>query len=159
MNPGRLLDFAWHQPARVVRVPGPHAIGGVHRGVSLTNHWERLGVSSLGVMEAFARSCPDTPEAARVGQRLAEKVFLSWRRLPRGFPPEFKTRELDIWQRLYQDRDWRSLGRRFSQILAPALDLVAAARLLGRLQRQPHNKVPTMDDASFRQLLSALPPP
>ena len=51
---------------RAMHVPGPHTIVGTHPGARLTNHWERLAVASLAVMEAFARSCPATTKTVRV---------------------------------------------------------------------------------------------
>lgn len=73
--------------ARVVKVPGPHALIGRHPGERLTDHWERLGVASLAVMEDFARACPAGPDTAAARQLVAEKAFGSWRRLPRDFSP------------------------------------------------------------------------
>ena len=147
------------RPAQVVHVPGAHAIGGMHRGVRLTNHWEQLGVASLAVMEAFARSCPDMPAAARARQFVAEKAFASWRALPRDFSPEFGERLLAVWRRLGRGTDWRRLGGPCFRILGAALGPVGAARLLGRMRGHSYGSVRTMDDAAFQALLSALPPP
>jgi glycosyltransferase involved in cell wall biosynthesis len=147
------------RPARVVRVSGPHAISGMHRGERLTNHWERLGVASLAVMEAFARACPDTPATARARQLVAEKAFTSWRRLPQGFSPEFGRRILTVWRRLDRRADCRRLGGPFFRSLAWPFGPVGAARLLGMVRRRSYGHVRTMDDASVRQLLLALPPP
>lgn len=147
------------RPARLVRVPGAHAIGGMHRGVRLTNHWERLGVASLAVMEAFARTCPDTPATARARQLVAEKAFASWRALPRDFSSEFCERELVVWRQLGRRADWRRLGGPCFRILGGALGPVGAARLLGWMRGHSYGSVRTMDDASFQELLSALPRP
>jgi hypothetical protein len=147
------------RPARVVRVPGPHTICGVHRGARLTNHWERLGVASLGVMEAFARSCPDTPATAPVRQLVAEKAFASWRRLPRGFSGEFSRRELGIWRRLDRNADLSRLGGAGFRGLGRLLGPVGAARVLKLVQSQSYERFRTMDDESFRQLMAALPSP
>jgi glycosyltransferase involved in cell wall biosynthesis len=147
------------RPARVVKVPGPLAIGGRHPDSRLSNHWERLGVASLGVMEAFARTCPDTPATAHARQLVAEKAFVSWRRLPRRFSSEFSRRQLNLWRRLSRRNDPARLGGRIFQSLARLLGPFGAARLLRLAQSQPYSRVRTMDDESFRQLLAMLPPP
>lgn len=147
------------RPARVVKVPGPHTIIGLHPGVRLTSHWENLGVASLAVQEAFARACPDTPEPAHVRQLVAEKAFVAWRRLPRGFSPEFGRRLLGIWRRLNRKTDLSRLGGGGFQMLGRLMGPVGAARVLKLMQNQPYARVRTMDDESFRQLLATLPPP
>jgi hypothetical protein len=144
---------------RAVRVPGPHTIGGTHPGARLTNHWEKLGVASLAVMEAFARTCPDTPDAPRARQFVAEKAFGAWRKLPRGFSPEFCKRELEIWRRLSPAIRRNRLGGRFFQQLARVLGPVNAARLLRCVQNSPYTRCRTLDDETLQRLLAALPAP
>jgi Glycosyl transferase family 2 len=145
--------------ARVVKVPGPHTIIGLHPGVRLTGHWERLGTASLAVQEAFARAGAAAPEAAQSRQLAAEKAFGAWRRLPRDFSPEFGQRLLGIWRRLNRNIDLSRLGGGGFQILARVVGPVAAARILKLAQNQPYARVRTMDDESFRQLMATLPPP
>jgi hypothetical protein len=147
------------RPARVVKVPGPHTIIGLHPGVRLTSHWENLGVASLAVQEAFARACAAAPEAAQVRQLAAEKAFGAWRRLPRGFSPEFGRHLLGIWRRLNWNTDLSRLGGGGFQILGRLIGPVDAARVLKLVQNQPYAPVRTMDDESFRQLMTTLPPP
>lgn len=147
------------RPARVVKVPGPHTIIGLHPGARLTSHWERLGAASLAVQEAFGRACAAAPEAAQVRQLVAEKAFGAWRRLPRGFAPEFGRRLLGVWRRLKRNTDLSRLGGGGFQILGRLFGPVGAARVLKLVQNQPYARVRTMDDESFRQLLATLPPP
>jgi hypothetical protein len=147
------------RPARVVKVLGPHTIIGLHPGARLTSHWERLGVASLAVQEAFARACAAAPAAAHVRQLVAEKAFGAWRRLPRGFSPDFGRRLLGVWRRLNQNTDLSKLGGRGFQILGRLLGPVGAACLLRFIQNQRLASVRTMDDEAFRQLLAKLPPP
>jgi hypothetical protein len=146
------------QPSRAVKVPGPHTIIGSHPGTRLTNHWERLGVASLAVMEAFARTCPRTPATAHARQLVAEKAFQAWRRLPRGFSREFDRRELEVWRTLRQNRDTAMLGGKAFQLLARGLGPVAAARLLRSWQNGSYEDCRTMDDAAVATLLARLPP-
>ena len=145
------------RPGRAVRVPGPHTIVGSHPGARLTNHWEKLGAASLAVMEAFARACPATPEAARARRLAGEVAFRSWRRLPRDFSPEFCARQLAIWRKLAPGYS-PALGGGFFRLLARALDPERVGRILRRLQARPYAESRTMSDAEFAQLLRALPP-
>jgi glycosyltransferase involved in cell wall biosynthesis len=145
------------RPARVLRVPGPDAVVGVHPGARLTNHWERLGAASLAVMEAFARTVPDTPATADARRRVAARAFGAWRRLPRDFAPEFGARLLRVWRRLGSPR--RELGGRNFQMAALALGPERAGRWFRWRQAQPYSASRTMSDASFAALLGALPPP
>ena len=148
------------RPGRVVYVPGPRAIIGQHPDARLTNHWEKLGVAALAVMEAFARSCPaDTPHARRARQLVGEKAFASWRRLPRHFSPEFSRRTLALWRTLTFATLTPALGGCLFQKLAHVLGPVAAARLLHRFQAGPYESCRTMADADLARLLAALPPP
>ena len=146
------------RPARVVKVPGPHSIIGCHPGARLTNQWEKLGVASLAVMEAFAGTCPPTPAAPRARQLVAEKAFGAWRRLPRGFSPEFCARELAIWRQLDSVGRFDRLGGKVFQSLAFLFGPVGAARLMRFWQNRPYAKIRTLDDAGLAQLLARLPP-
>lgn len=148
------------RPGRVVYVPGPLAIIGQHPDARLTHCWERLGVASLAVMEAFARTCPSDTSPALAARRLVgEKAFGSWRRLPRGFSPEFATRTLNLWRRLADHHPSPALGGRLFQSLARLLGPVAAARLLHRFQAGPYAACRTLSDAEFGRLLATLPAP
>ena len=147
------------RPARVVKVPGPHTLIGLHPGARLTSHWERLAVASLAVQEAFARSCPTTPTGLRARQLAAEKAFVAWRRLPSDFSPEYRDRQLAIWRRLHGPVDLWRLGGRTFRWLAAAVGPVTAARWIRRRRDVPYARVRTMDDGAFRDLLAALPPP
>ena len=147
------------RPACIVKVPGCHTIVGVHPGTRLTNHWEKLGVASLAVMEAFARTCPETPDAACARQRVAEKAFASWRRLPRGFPSEFCSRELAVWRQLDRGGDRGKIGGSGFRAFARIFGSVWAGRLLALVQNGRYADCRTLDDAALQQLLGTLPPP
>lgn len=148
------------RPGRVVYVPGPRAIIGQHPDARLTNHWERLGVASLAVMEAFARTCPaDTTAARRARQFVGEKAFGSWRRLPREFSPAFATRTLNLWRTLADSALTPALGGGLFQKLARVLGPVTAARLLHRFQAAPYASCRTLSDADLNRLLATIPPP
>lgn len=146
-------------PARVVYVPGPHTIIGVHPGVRLTNHWENLAVASLAVLEAFARSCTSTTaEARRARELTAEAAFRAWRALPDGMTEAYSNRLLQIWKQLGPGRssEWGSRGfQAAARVLGPA----TTARCLRRLRPRPYEAVRTVSDTEFKQLLDRLPTP
>jgi glycosyltransferase involved in cell wall biosynthesis len=147
------------RPARVVHVPGPLTITGVHPTARLTNHWERLAIASLAVIEAFARSVPATADNARVRRLVGEKAFCSWRRLPRNFCPIYEERLLAVWRLLAgSPADASALGggsfQRVSALLGPEI----AGKVFRRWQNRPYDTIRTMPDHEVRALLSALPP-
>ncbi len=146
------------RPARVLRVPGPHTVMGLHPGARLTNHWERLGVASLAVMEAFARSVPQTPATADARRRVGARAFGAWRRLPRGFAPEFGERLLHVWRRLGAARS-PDLGGRGFQTAAQAVGAERAGRWFRLWQARPYRASRTMSDEALAALMRALPPP
>ena len=142
---------------RVVHVPGPHTIVGRHPGARLTDSWEKLAIGSLAVMEAFSRSCPATAATARTRRLVGEVAFRSWRRLPRGFSPEYCERIIALWRRLAPGRS-PALGGGFFRALALFLGPESTARLFHRVQSHPYAACRTMSDADFAKLLSVLPP-
>lgn len=147
------------RPAKVIHVPGPRAIIGCHSDTRLTSNWERLGVASLAVMEAFARTTPRSADTLYVRDLVAQKAFRSWRALPRDFSPEFSRRLLMIWQRLHSPhRPLRIGGTRFD-LLAKILGPVAAGRITRRLQNAPYSQCRTISDEELITLLHKLPSP
>ncbi len=145
-------------PARVVHVPGPHTIIGSHPGPRLTGNWEKLGVASLAVMEAFVRHCPAAPEFAHARRLVGEKAFGGWRRLPRDFSPEFGERLLAIWRQLPRG-PLSALGGGGFGLAARLLGPVTAGRLFRRWQSDSYESCRTLPDVDLHRLLAALPPP
>jgi hypothetical protein len=146
------------KPARVVKVPGFFTLIGSHEEARLTNHWERLGVASLAVMEAFARSVPDKPATAESRQRVGDKAFVSWRRLPRGFSPEICARHLSLWRRLSSGQTDQITGQNFAR-LARLIGPVNAGRLFRLWQNKPYREVRTVTDSGLEEMLGKLPVP
>jgi hypothetical protein len=142
---------------KAVKVPGPHTIVGLHPGVRLTNHWERLAIASLAVMEAFARGGPRTAATSKARQLVAEKAFQAWRRLPRGFSAEFVQRELALWRRLNQSTQLPRLGGTSFQRLAKLVGPVPAARLLKLVQNGRYSSCQTMSESAVAELLAKIP--
>ncbi len=146
-------------PARVAKSAGL-ALVGRHPGPRLTNHWERLGVASLAVQEAFARTCPlDTAEGREARSLAAAKALAAWRRLPRGFSPEFSRRLFALWRRSPAPAPRELLGGRAFLAAAALLGAPAAARLFHRIQAGPYSACRTVDDDTLSALLARLPSP
>ena len=147
------------QPGKVIKVPGNHTWIGQHGGARITNQWERMGVASLAVMEAFMRACPITPATRQVRELVAEKAFHSWRALPRDFSPDFQRRRLALWLAQPTAPLARLGGHRFQQ-LARWLGPVPAGRLLRRLRGHSYRSCQTLaDPAQLDQWLGQLPAP
>ena len=147
------------QPAKVIKVSGPHTLIGQHCGSRITNQWEKMGVASLAVMEAFMRACPVNPGTRRVREMVAEKAFNSWRALPRDFSPAFQERMLRLWQAQPTAAPARLGGPQF-QRFARWLGATNAARLLRFLRGHSYRSCRTLDDpALLDRWLAQLPAP
>ena len=146
-------------PARVLKISSGLALVGQHAGTRLTNHWENLGVASLAVMEAFARTCPADAYGRHARALVAAKAFGSWRRLPRGFSPEFSSRLLALWRYAPDRRFDSSMGGSLFRLAARLLGPVGAGHLFRFVQAAPYAAYRTMEDATFTHRLAALPPP
>jgi glycosyltransferase involved in cell wall biosynthesis len=142
---------------KVVKVPGPHTLIGHHGGARLTNHWEKMGVASLAVMEAFDHSCPREEAHRHVRQLLGEKAFSSWRALPYDFCPEFDRRLLALWQRNPRGPLAALGGRRFCQ-LARWIGAAAAGRVFRRINGHNYRSCRTLAEPSVvKQWLAQIP--
>jgi glycosyltransferase involved in cell wall biosynthesis len=138
-------------PARVVKVDAPLTLIGVHEEARYSQHWERLGFAALGVAENFMRRCPETPATANARRLVGERAFDSWRRLPRGFAPEYCRRLLAVW-RAAPGRAQMRLGGPAFGFLSKLFGPVGAGRLL-RLRNTPYGHIRTIDDAELARLL------
>jgi hypothetical protein len=143
-------------PARVAKVDGPLTLQGVHSGLRLSSHWEKLGLGSLAVMLAFTRDCPATAATEPARRALAERAFLAWRALPHGTPREFADRQMEVFLRLPRP-PLAALGGKFFRLLARALGARGAARLLRRWQRPAYEKIRTLPPGEFARLAAQLP--
>lgn len=142
---------------KAIFVPGATAIVGTHPGARLTRNWEKLGIASLAVMEAFARATSDQTGLHGVRQLVAEKAFNSWRRLPRDFSPEFCRRMVNLWQTLHREVRLDRLGGRWFQRLAFVIGPPAAAQIMRRMQIGLYEDCRTLNDEQFRNLLASIP--
>jgi hypothetical protein len=140
-------------PAKVVKIDAPLTLPGEHDEARYSHHWERLGFASLGIMENFMRLCPTTPATAGARRLVGECAFNSWRRLPRGFEPDFGRRLLAIWAAA-PDHAAMRLGGPLFKSLAAIFGYTGAGRIL-RLRNAPYSRIRTIDDAELARLRDA----
>jgi glycosyltransferase involved in cell wall biosynthesis len=140
-------------PARVAKIDAPLTLPGEHDETRYSQHWERLGFASLRIMEVFMERCPATPATATARCLVGECAFNSWRRLPRGFDPDFSRRQLAVW-RAAPHHARMKLGGPLFRCLAAIFGRVGAARLL-RLRNAPYSRIRTIDDAELTRLSAA----
>lgn len=141
-------------PARLVKVDAPLTAIGRHDENRYSGHWEKLGVASLRLMEDFLAACPTSPETASVRTAVGECAFVSWRRLPRDFDPDFDSRLLALWRHTPRGPLSRLGERRFDQ-LARLIGPELAARLLRRFRGHTYASCRTLDDREYRALLAS----
>lgn len=141
----------------VVKTPGPHTIIGHHSGARLTNQWEKLAVASLGVMEAFMRTCPATDQTCKVRQLVGERAFDAWRRLPYDFSDEFDRRLLSLWK-CSPRGSITGLGGAWFGRLARLVGPVSAGRIFRRVRGHSYQSCRTLEDfALFTAWMARLP--
>jgi hypothetical protein len=102
-------------------------------------------------MENFMRLCPATAATAAARRLVGECAFNSWRRLPRGFEPDFTRRLLAVWHAA-PDHAAMRLGGPLFRALAAVFGYVGAGRIL-RLRNAPYARIRTIDDAELARLL------
>ena len=141
------------RPTRVAHVPGALAIIGAHAGPRITGQWEKLGVASLEVMEAFTAACPRDPSSDPARRAVGRAAFEAWRRLPYDFSPVFQRRLLAVWHRAPRIPA-RDLGGPFFARLSRVITVAGAARLLRRLRGQPYSASRTLEPAALDRLLA-----
>jgi hypothetical protein len=144
-------------PGKAVKVPGNLAATGPHEESRFSQCWEKLGVASLGIDEAFTEVCPKTAETEALRRTLGAVAFRSWRMLPADVLPEFDRRMLAIWRKAPPSRP-SELGGTSFRLVARVLGWVKAGRLFRRLQRPTYAQCKTLrDEAEFAELLAKLP--
>jgi glycosyltransferase involved in cell wall biosynthesis len=141
-------------PAVSVKIDEPLSLIGVHDQERYSQSWERLGCAALRLAERFMAATSHLSDYSVLRARLlaGECAFDSWRRLPRGFAPEYRRRILNIWREAPHGPHARLGGPLFSA-LATLLGPVAAGGLL-RLRNAPYARSRTVDDATLARLLN-----
>ncbi|HWA10693.1 MAG TPA: glycosyltransferase family 2 protein [Opitutaceae bacterium] len=140
-------------PGSVAKIDEPLTVIGQHDEERFSQHWERLGVASLKLMEAFSGLCPPTEATRQARMLVGERAFNSWRRLPRGFSAEFCRRQLAVW-RSAPDHSRMELGGPLFRALARVLGPVGAGHLLRR-RNAPYDGIRTISDEELTRLLAS----
>jgi hypothetical protein len=145
-------------PAKVRKVPGAFAGIGPHEEGRYSLCWEKLGVASLGIDEAFMRATTGQLSAGPAWRLLAETAYASWRLLPHDVPSEFDRRCASLWLSVPGAATDRSRG------LFGIVDAVCGAWLSGkiyrRLRRPSYAQCKTLGSKEeFAELVAKLPTP
>ncbi|PTY04678.1 hypothetical protein DB347_18375 [Opitutaceae bacterium EW11] len=139
-------------PATIVKVDRALTAIGIHNEERYSRHWERIAVAALGVMEAFAAACPQVADLLSTRRVAGECAFDSWRRLPRGFDPDFDRRLLQLWENAPRG-PVEHLGGPFFQKLARLFGPKAAGRII-RYSQPRYSRVRSLSPEAYRQLFS-----
>jgi glycosyltransferase involved in cell wall biosynthesis len=144
------------QPAKVRKIPGAYAGIGPHEEGRYSHCWEKLGVASLGIDEAFMAATKKLPDAAKARRIVAEVAYASWRLLPYDVPKEYDFRQRELWQSVEGVPAGPSRG------MFAAVDFVLGPLIAGKiyrwLRRPSYDQCKTLrDDKEFAELMAKLP--
>jgi len=142
--------------AKVRKVPGAYAGIGPHEEGRYSLCWEKLGVASLGIDEAFMAATAGQAAASKARQLLAEAAYASWRLLPPDVPREFDRRCASVWQSANSVVAQRSRG--LFGVVDAVLSPWRAGKIYRRLRRPSYDECKTLQDQKeFAALLVNLP--
>ena len=140
---------------RIIKVDAPLTAIGRHEEARFTNHWEKLGLASLRLMEDFLATCPQTAATEAARTAVGECAFVSWRRLPKDFDARFDSRLLAAWKRCPRGPLAR-LGEKNFVRLARLIGPESAARLLRKFRGHSYASCRTLSDAEGAVLFADL---
>jgi glycosyltransferase involved in cell wall biosynthesis len=143
-------------PGKAVKVSAPLAATGPHEENRFSQCWEKLGVGSLGIDEAFLAVTSDAASAAQSRKLVAERAYTSWRLLPHDVPREFDRRSARLWQSVPGAAVSRSRGlfRMVDGILGPYL----SGKVYRRLRRPFYGACKTLGSKEeLEELVARLP--
>jgi glycosyltransferase involved in cell wall biosynthesis len=141
-------------PVRIAKVDEPLTAIGRHEDDRYSRHWEKLGVASLQLMEAFAAACPRTPATRAARVAAGECAFNSWRRLPKDFDRRFDARMLALWRQAPRGPR-RHLGGRLFQALAAVAGPAGAGRLLRRWRGGTYAACRSLSPEEYQRLFAS----
>lgn len=144
--------------AKTKHLSGPHSIVGQHSGERLTDHWEKLGIASLAVMEHFIADTPPGPESDRARGMVAFRALSAWRRLPHGMPRGFQSRYISVWRAGRHSAKFAAGSPTFER-MAALLGTLPLAWALRRWRNASYRSIRTMSSGEFRQLMEQTPAP
>jgi hypothetical protein len=140
-------------PAKIVKVIGALSAPGPHDQDRYSQHWEKLGIAALQIMECFMQACPDTIETIAARRAAGEAAFRTWRALPRDFNRGFTSRMLAV----FRGSPRGPLGRlgtpsfgRLARIIGP----INTGRLIRKLRARPYSETRTLTPDEYMRLFS-----
>jgi glycosyltransferase involved in cell wall biosynthesis len=143
-------------PGKAFKVVGDLAATGPHEENRFSGCWEKLGVASLGIDEAFMAVTTDQPSAGPARRLVAERAYASWRLLPHDVPRKYDQRMMALWRSAPRAVTQRSRGLFgiFDIVLGPLF----AGKIYRRLRRPSYDSCKTLrSKAEFADLLANLP--
>jgi len=143
-------------PGKAVKVPGHLAATGPHEENRFSGCWEKLGVASLGIDEAFLTALAGNPLAERCRQLVAEKAYASWRLLPHDVPRDYERRKMVLWQSAPRPVIHRS--RRLFGVVDAVCGAWLSGKIYRRLRRHSYAQCKTLGSKEeFAALVAKLP--
>lgn len=143
-------------PGKAVKVSGPLAATGPHEENRFSQCWEKLGVGSLGIDEAFLGVTSGDASAERPRRLVAERAYVSWRLLPHDVPREFDRRCARLWQSVPRAAVSRSRG--LFGIVDAVLGPYLSGKVYRRLRRPRYDACKTLGSKEeFAALVAKLP--
>jgi glycosyltransferase involved in cell wall biosynthesis len=141
---------------KAVKVPGHLAATGPHEENRFSGCWEKLGVASSGIDEAFLTALAGNPLGERCRQIIAERAYASWRLLPHDVPRDYDRRKMVLWQ--YAPRPLTHRRRGLFGILDTVLGPRFAGKIYRRLRRPSYEQCKTLPSKeAFAELVAKLP--
>lgn len=143
-------------PGKAVKVSQALAATGPHEENRFSQCWEKLGVGSLGIDEAFLAVTLDEASATQARRLVAERAYASWRLLPHDVPREFDRRSARLWQSVPGAAISRSRG--LFGIVDAVLGSYLSGKVYRRLRRPSYDACKTLrSKEEFAELVGKLP--
>jgi glycosyltransferase involved in cell wall biosynthesis len=143
-------------PGKALKVSQALAATGPHEENRFSQCWEKLGVGSLGIDEAFLAVTSGESSAARSRRSVAERAYASWRLLPHDVPREFDRRCAGLWQSVPGAAVSRSRG--LFGIVDAVLGPYLSGKVYRRLRRPCYDACRTLGSKEeFLALVAKLP--
>lgn len=143
-------------PGKAMKVSQALAATGPHEENRFSQCWEKLGVGSLGIDEAFLAVTLDEASATQARRLVAERAYASWRLLPHDVPREFDRRSARLWQSVPGAAISRSRG--LFKIVDAVLGPYLSGKVYRRLRRPSYGACKTLQNKEeFAELVAKLP--
>ncbi|MGF1571612.1 MAG: glycosyltransferase family 2 protein [Sumerlaeia bacterium] len=107
----------------------------IYQEGQLSDKRSELAFSALRLNEDFIRSCPKGEQRQLILPLLAERIFKSWRRLPKG-TPKIHLQRLEALMSYMPKVDYTQFGGSKFRFLAKIIGPIAAGNLLRTLSKR-----------------------